>query len=82
MRKRNDTWKNDTILKGHITNYVTQRLQKKEILDFLQKDFLMYAWSYRTLTRRMSFFEIRFVNYEILAENVPSRHATSRGRPL
>ena len=30
----------------------------------------MYAWSYRTLTRRMSFFEIKSINYEILAENV------------
>ena len=30
----------------------------------------MYAWSYRTLTRRMSFFEIKFINYQLLAGNV------------
>ena len=70
LRIRNGSWKNDAILKEHITKYVAQRLQKKEILDFLQKDFPTYAWSYRTLTRRMSFFEIKFINYEILAENV------------
>ena len=66
----NASWKYDSILKVHITKYVAQGLEKKEILDFLQKDFPMYAWSYRTLTRRMSFFEIKFINYKILAGNV------------
>lgn len=37
-------WENDTILKEHITKYVTQRLQQKKILDFLQKDFPINAW--------------------------------------
>ena len=69
-RIRNGSWKYDSILKVHITKYVPQGLEKKEILDFLQKDFPMYAWIYRTLTRRMSFFEIKFINYEILAGNV------------
>ena len=69
-RIRNASWKYDSILKVHITKYVAQGLEKKEILDFLQKDFPMYAWSYRTLTRRMSFFEIKFINYQLLAGNV------------
>ena len=43
MRIRDGSWKNDTILKEHVTKYVAQRLRKKEILDFLQKDFPMYA---------------------------------------
>lgn len=38
------SWENDTILKEHITKYVTQRLQQKKILDFLQKDFPINAW--------------------------------------
>ena len=69
-RIRNASWKYESILKVHITKYVAQGLEKKEILDFLQKDFPMYAWSYRTLTRRMSFFEIKFINYQLLAGNV------------
>lgn len=69
-RIRNASWKYDSILKVHITKYVAQGLENKEILDFLQKDFPMYAWSYRTLTRRMSFFEIKFINYQLLAGNV------------
>ena len=70
MRTRNGSGKNDTILQEQITKYVAQRLQKKEILDILQKYFPMYVCNYRTLTRRMTFFEIKFINYEILAENV------------
>ena len=69
-RIRNACWKYDSILKVHITKYVAQGLEKKEILDFLQKDSPTYAWTYRTLTKRMSFFEIKFINYKILAGNV------------
>ena len=69
-RIRNASWKYDSILKVHITKYVSQSLEKKEILDLLQKDFPMYAWSYRILTRRMTFFEIKFINYKILSGNV------------
>ena len=69
-RIRNASWKYDSILKVHITKYVAQGLEKKEILDFLQKDFPTYAWTYRTLTKRMSFFKIKFINYKILAGNV------------
>ena len=69
-RIRNACWKYDSILNVHITKYVAQGLEKKEILDFLQKDFPTYAWTYRTLTKRMSFFEIKFINYKILAGNV------------
>ena len=36
-----------------------------EILDFLRKDYPMYAWSLRSLTRRMQYFGIQSTDYEV-----------------
>ena len=36
----------------------------KEVLDFLGRDYPQYAWSLPTLSRRMAYFEIKYVDYE------------------
>ena len=36
---RNDTWKEDDLLRNEMKKYVTQALQREEILDFLKRDF-------------------------------------------
>ena len=58
MRQLEWQLENDTLLKKQKIKYVAQPLQMKEILDFLQKDFLMNAWSCRRLNRRMFFLDI------------------------
>ena len=63
-RIRNPTWENDENLKADIQKYVLQNLTRKEVLDFLGRDYPQYAWSLPTLSRRMAYFEIKYVDYE------------------
>ena len=44
---RNDTWKCDEELKRDLEGYVKQTLKRDEVLDFVSKKYLMYAWSLR-----------------------------------
>ena len=41
-----------------------------EILDLMRKDYLMYAWSLRSLARRMQYFEIQFTDYDVEVNDV------------
>ena len=50
---RNDGWKEDVVLKEEMAKYVKQGLQRREMLDFLKRDFAQYAWSLRTIDRRL-----------------------------
>ena len=38
---------------------------RQEILDFATRDYPEYAWSLPTLSRRLNFFGIKYVRYEI-----------------
>ena len=46
-RIRNPTWENNENLKADIQKYVLQNLTRKEVLDFLGRDYPQYAWSLR-----------------------------------
>ena len=63
-RIRNPTWQNDENLKADIQKYVLQNLTRKEVLDFLGRDYPQYAWSLPTLSRGMAYFEIKYVDYK------------------
>ena len=52
-RIRNDSWKEDLNLRQKLKDYVTEGLCHEEILDFMLRDFDCYAWSIRTLDRRL-----------------------------
>ena len=41
---RNDMWKCDEELKRDLEGYVKQALKRDEVLDFVSKKYLMYAW--------------------------------------
>ena len=64
-RIRNGKWMGDLELKDDLTDYVKRNWQKKEILDFIQTKYPMYAWSERTLSRRLQYFDIKFTDYEV-----------------
>ena len=53
-------WKNNTNLKETLLKYVGRGLQRREMLDFLTRDFPLYAWSVRMLDRRLRQFDIFF----------------------
>ena len=37
--------------------------KKSEILDFIESKYPMYAWSGRTLARRLQYFDIKFIKF-------------------
>ena len=55
-RIRNPNWENDENLKADIQKYVLQNFTRREVLDFLGRDYPQYAWSPPTLSRRMAYF--------------------------
>ena len=63
-RIRNPDWEADEDLKMVIQQYVLQNLSRKELLDFVQRDYPQYAWSLRSLSRRMAHFNIKYTNYD------------------
>lgn len=69
-RIRNDEWKEDENLKDELQQYVRGNLKREEILDFMKRDYGEYAWSLRTLDRRLNYFEIRRTDTNVSVEEV------------
>ena len=67
---RNSDWEDDNDLKNDLAKFVSLNLKRMEILDFLRKDYPMYAWSLRSLARRMQYFGIQFTNYDVEVNDV------------
>ena len=45
-RIRNELWIEDEELKEVMKKYVSQGLKPEEILDYLERDFSQYTWSF------------------------------------
>ena len=69
-RIRNIDWKDDIDLKNDLAKFVRVNLRKLEILDFMRKDYPMYAWSLRSLARRMQYFGIQFTDHDVEVNEV------------
>ena len=63
-------WKYDLKLKADLIKYVKERMQRIEILDFVQKDYPIYKWSLRTLDRRLSYFNIKYIDENVRIDDV------------
>ncbi len=63
-------WKYDLKLKADLIKYVKERMQRIEILDFMQKDYPIYKWSLRTLDRRLSYFNIKYIDENVRIDDV------------
>ena len=66
------SWMEDLRLKQELEKYVRQGLKRDEILNFMERDFDEYAWSLRTLDRRMRHFDIRYTDTDVTVEEVTS----------
>ena len=64
MAESNDRWKDDGDLQVDLRTYVKQNLRRQEILDFVKEKYPNYRWSLRTLCRRLSYFDIKFIDYD------------------
>ena len=69
-RVRNEDWKEDADLIDDLAKYVSQNLYKREILNLVEVRYPQYAWSMRTLTRRLQHFDIKYIDYNIDVETV------------
>ena len=69
-RIRNNDWENDEEMRQDLEKYVRQNLKREEILDFTIADYLMYAWSIRSLSRRLQHFGIKYTDYETDLEDI------------
>ena len=61
-RIRDDSWTDDVILKECLIEHVRQCMQRIDILDYLRRDFNQYAWSMRSLERRLTYFGIKYTD--------------------
>ena len=66
-------WQDDDCLESDLKKYVLQGIQRKEILDFLYRDYSSYTWSLRSLDRRLRYFNIFYVEHKASVDKV--RHA-------
>ena len=69
-RIRNDCWKEDWHLEKTLSQYVNEGLRREEILDFMSRDFPEYAWSLRTLDRRLQYFDISYTDQNITIDQL------------
>ena len=67
---RNCDWEDDNDLKNDLANIVSLNLKRMEILDFVRKDYPMYAWSLRSLAHRMQYFGIQFTDNDVEVNDV------------
>ena len=67
---RKSDWEDDNDLNNDLAKFVSLNLKRMEILDLLRKDYPMYAWSLRSLARRMQHFGIQFTDYDVEVHDV------------
>ena len=65
-----DEWKYDSKLRDDLLKYVSQNLRRKEILDFVRRDFSMYKWSISNLARQLDHFGIKYIDRALGIEPV------------
>ncbi len=65
-RIRNGEWMGDLELKDDLTDYLKRNWRKKRDIGlYSDKVPHVYAWSERTLSRRLQYFDIKFTDYEV-----------------
>ena len=60
----NSDWKASEKLRNDLEKYVRENIKKCEILDYVKRDYPDYPWSMATLSRRLRYFDIKYINYE------------------
>ena len=53
------------VCQEELQRYVNQMYKRREILNFVEKDFPQYTWSVRTLDRRLRYFEIYYSDKDV-----------------
>ena len=61
---RNTDWEEDKQLRTNLNGYVLKNLSRREISDFVSRDYPQYEWSLGTLSRKLAFLDIRYIRYD------------------
>ena len=69
-RIRNGDWNEDMELYEQLKSHLKHGLSQREILSYVQRDFDCYAWSERTLKRRIAFFNLKREDTQATIEDV------------
>ena len=69
-RSGNESWIEDQELKEGMKKYVSQGLKREEKLDDLERNSSQYAWSFRTLDRRLRALGIYYTDKRVSLEEV------------
>jgi len=67
------SWKDDDLLKEQLKHYVSQNMHRKEIIDFVIRDFghhLDGCCSMSTLDRMLRHFGVRYIDYSVSEKDV------------
>ena len=70
MAEATDEWEDDLELKEDLEYWVRQGLMRKEILDFVNRDYAQYKWSIPSLDRQVRYLEIYYNDQETSVEDV------------
>ena len=63
-----NNWADDENLKHDLEEYVLNNFKKAKVLDFIRKEYPEYTWSLRTLDRRLRYFNISYIDYQMLTQ--------------
>lgn len=69
-RIRNGEWEDDEDLAFDLKKYVIYNFSRREVLDFVQRDYPQYAWSLGTLSRRLNHFRIKYVDHNVTVQKI------------
>ena len=78
---RTDEWKDDVNLKEELQRYVNQMYKRREILNFVEKDFPQYTWSVCTLDWRLRYFKIYYSDKDVDIDQVKEAVASELEGP-
>ena len=70
MAASTNAWENDENLRTQLADYVQQGMQRNEVLDYMNRDFSCYKWSFITLDRRMRYFAIFYIDKNVSVTQV------------
>ena len=57
-------------VKEALTRHVRENHRRNEVLDFVSRDFSNYAWTLRTLDRRLQYFGISYADRTVQIDEV------------
>jgi len=63
-------WQGNEQLRHDLEYYVKLSLKRCEILDYMFKNYPQYPWSLSTLARRLSYFNLRYIDYTTSIQDV------------